>query len=243
VTLAFIPTTNKNFSKPCTAIVITAQLVVYPTLYFVLNAMMGMRICALYEGSRRVVTITAILFFSLQAGSIILTFMALLPLDVSVWYTPDVGSLCGYDISTRQQWYQASSKICLVVFEFALFAMSLICLVRNSRGQHYHINGMITTFFGLIIRDNVIYFFIAFFSLLLNIIDSVSTSQDTEFILVFSGIVENLFSQFQVCMLGPLMILSALEYDKRHMEGVSNDMELRTLEFARALTAHSTHSD
>ncbi|EIW78686.1 hypothetical protein CONPUDRAFT_92006 [Coniophora puteana RWD-64-598 SS2] len=226
---------------------IIADLVVFIAIFFSLNAMMGLRIYALYGGSKQVLVFLCICFTAAQIVNIVLTYMTVFPLDMLVQNIPGQGTSCGYRLSEQQAWYQTSADIALVAYEFVLFVMSLICFVKHYKEQRQTITATMSTLMGLVIKDNIFYFFVAFFGLTLNLGSNVTAIIDPygafNFNIGFNAIVSNFWLNFQLNMLGPLMMLSIREYNaKLRKEASSNRLPAETLEFAAA-TRQSERSE
>ncbi|EIW78922.1 hypothetical protein CONPUDRAFT_91301 [Coniophora puteana RWD-64-598 SS2] len=199
-------------------------LILNPVLFFVLN------------GS----------FFAIvQVTNIVLNCMALLPLSYSVLVNAALseGTWCGYMVPYQKAWYQAAAFASQALYEFVLFLMSLLCLVRHLQLRNQSLATIAETLKGLVIRDNVLYFLLAFLSLSLSAIslltDKVPLSA-LEFTVGFSTIFVNLGTSFQLSVLGPLMMLSIREYNVNQQEGgASGVTEVEMLEFAPGLCLNS----
>ncbi|EIW74061.1 hypothetical protein CONPUDRAFT_78328 [Coniophora puteana RWD-64-598 SS2] len=180
-------------------------------------AMMGMRIYALYGRSKRMLVFLSICFAGVQSANIVLTMMAMLPLEVGASM-----------VSSRR-----------------------IFLHFNER--HRDLDATMSTFLGLIVRDNILYFFInsltsrrAFFSLSLNaasfLIDVRAPNLGAQFYMGFDSIVVNVLTSFQMAMLGPRMMLSMREYDAVQAKGgPSLGIEVETMQFAAAAPRPEYH--
>ncbi|EIW74060.1 hypothetical protein CONPUDRAFT_140654 [Coniophora puteana RWD-64-598 SS2] len=221
------------------------NLILRTAVFLVLNVMMSMRIYALYGGSKCVLFLLGSCVTTVQASNIVLTFMAMLPLNVSVVRTPTEGAWCSYAVSNRQAWYQTTAFILLVAYDSLLLVLSVASFIRRLQEQRQGLAGMVDTFMGLIVRDNVLYFILAFSGLTLSACSLFTVAnRSLPFNIGFNTIAADLGAGLQLTILGPLMMLSVLEYDAlRERGGTSYYTGTATLEFAAVYSPDDCEDD
>ncbi|EIW79935.1 hypothetical protein CONPUDRAFT_74244 [Coniophora puteana RWD-64-598 SS2] len=224
-------------SSPGT-VILTFGMVSEFSLFAARNAMMAMRIYGLFGRDKWILWILGPYFLGVLGASVVIVTMTLVsrPLNITVIPLSAKASWCEVDFSAQQAWYQTGLFISLAVYEVMLFALCLMSLVKRLRERTG--SNTMNSLLGLMIRDNILYFFIALVATIINISTFFPNGLNFVSNLVYTNILSGISTAFYYSMLGPLMMLSIREYDVRVMQqmgGTSYEDEEQTLEFAQIM--------
>ncbi|EIW74057.1 hypothetical protein CONPUDRAFT_147938 [Coniophora puteana RWD-64-598 SS2] len=220
------------------AFIVLNEIVVSVMITFALNALMSIRVLAMYERTRKVLILLSVCFAMVQAVNIIASLY--LAADMSII---DEGG-CSFNFGIVSEVLTSVSAFAASAFEVLLFVMAVFRFIRDIKEGYKERLGNFDTLASVLFRDNAIYFVASFLTFSFSAISYIAVDTpavvDTWawFIADFIGA---LLGTIQVTILGPLMIISIRQYntDKNGSRGRGTANADETLQFAAAPSHHA----
>jgi len=243
---AFMFSSNFLSYNACFVFFFINQLTVSTVLNTLLTAMMTLRVCAIWGRSRRVTTFLWTCFCAAQSASIVTAVLGCYRVKIQVPVQlpiPGWGS-CSWYISDRAAKLIAASNFAASGYEFILVLLALYCFLKHIREGHQSSQLTLKTFFGVIVRDNTIYFLTCFCALVLSAVSYLNNGgYDTPAGYAFE-VAEVMFATFQSSVVGPLMMLSIRRYDAEQLRGeTTRDFALGTMQFNSPMVEAGTYEE
>lgn len=138
---------------------------------------------------------------------------------------------CFYDPTGLTFQLQLGSSIAVCVYEVALLVLALYSAFKNQASGIKFSRRSLNTLWGLLIRDNVLYFLLATLNWVISASSWIPSLPAKES--VAYEMASSMLECYVYTMLGPVMMLSIRRFDAEQVQGGSSSAEeANTLEFA-----------
>jgi len=209
----------------CESYLVFSDSILGTLLQIGLNVMMALRVYAMYGQSRKIGILLATCFVVSQGVGIASSLS--MAIDTSMIFLPIVGCIWNFSEASTQMNF--GNNITLCAYDTIMVFLALYIAFKNrifgTQGSMLNFD----TLWGILIRDNVLYFLVAIANWGISaytFIPNISFTNTIEY-----G--ANALNFYTFCILGPVMMLSIRGFDARQLRGgTTNATGADTVEFA-----------
>lgn len=213
----------------CKASTILDDIIVGTLLSLGINAMMALRVYAMYGRSKKVGAFLIVCFTITQVLNLASSLE--LVIGAHIYVVPGYG--CSFDETNVTVALQLGFYAVMCAYEVVLLGLALHSAFKNQESSTRSSWSDYNTLWATLIRDNVLYFLLATLSWALYASSWVPTLPANVQNSVVYNVAVDWLGIYAYTMLGPIMMLSIHRFDAKQVRGgTSNGVEVDIMEFA-----------